>query len=199
MESTKLEEKARTYVISDIIDDLDVAKLLKRIYEYDQITYLHSVNVAHIVSQILAMDKEDTEIAREVVKGALLHDIGKTEIPITLLNKTQELTPQDFEEIKRHPRLGIDIITRECPSLLSPIVEDIVLHHHEHPGGGGYPDDLKMLDKYTELVSIVDKYDAMTAKRCYGHRYPSNYIILFLMEEGLNKDYIALLNKCESK
>lgn len=199
MESTKLEEKARAYVISDIVTDEGVAELLNRIQEYDKTTFLHSINVAHIVAQILALDKTKTEIAVEVVKGALLHDIGKIKIPKKILNKQTSLTPEDYEVIKQHPQLGMRLVEDEYPYLLTPIVKDIILHHHESPGGNGYPDKLQEIAPFTELVSIVDKYDAMTAKRCYGNRYPSNYIILFLMEQGLNKDYIALLNKCESK
>lgn len=98
--------------------------------------------------------------------SALLHDIGKIGIPDHILNKASHLTPEEFEEAKKHSGIGATI--------LNPIKElgDIakeVLHHQEHYDGSGYPNGLKENDIpfVARIISVADAFDAMTTNRPY--------------------------------
>jgi HD-GYP domain-containing protein (c-di-GMP phosphodiesterase class II) len=106
---------------------------------------------------------------------APLHDIGKVGVPDHLLNKPGLLTPDEYEEMKKHPVYGLDVINnaqrdvgvRDDEILL--MAKDIVYTHHEWWDGQGYPRGLKgtAIPVAGRLVAVVDVYDAMTARRLY--------------------------------
>lgn len=102
----------------------------------------------------------------KVTLGAFLHDIGKMEISVAILNKPGALTDAEFNEIKRHPGIGYHLI-KENP--FSHLVLDSILHHHERADGKGYPNrlDSNQTSKHAKLVSICDAFDAMTSQRSY--------------------------------
>jgi putative nucleotidyltransferase with HDIG domain len=105
--------------------------------------------------------------ALEVLRlGALLHDIGKIGVADEILHKEGPLTPEEFEQIKRHPALGARIL-RQVPFLAPhlPIVE----LHHERPDGRGYPFGLRGEDIPLDarIVHVADAFDAMTSARAY--------------------------------
>lgn len=92
---------------------------------------------------------------------AELHDLGKVSIPKKILEKKEQLTPEEWEEIKRHPEIGYKIA---CSSPeLSNIAEGI-LSHHEWWDGSGYPQGLKgkEIPLISRIITIVDAYDIMT-------------------------------------
>lgn len=99
--------------------------------------------------------------------GAVLHDIGKTAVPRSILQKTGNLTQLEFEIMKHHTTIGADHLlgrVKEFEPLLS-----IVRGHHERPAGGGYPLGLKgaEIDPLAKIVSVADAFDAMTSTRSY--------------------------------
>ena len=98
--------------------------------------------------------------------AALLHDIGKIAINDNILNKADRLTREEYEEIKKHPSIGADIISK------MDFFKDITIyvrHHHERYDGKGYPDGLVGDDIPIEasILAIADSYDAMTSNRSY--------------------------------
>lgn len=98
--------------------------------------------------------------------GGMLHDVGKIAIDPLLLRKPGPLTPEEFEEVKRHPEMGAAIIG----SLrFAPIVAPIVRSHHERWDGSGYPHGLvgEDIPLAARVVAVVDAYDAMTTDRPY--------------------------------
>jgi diguanylate cyclase (GGDEF)-like protein/PAS domain S-box-containing protein len=98
--------------------------------------------------------------------AASLHDVGKISIDLSLLQKTEKLTEQDWEALKKHPEVGWRI-TQAIPEL-NPI-SDIVLYHHERWDGTGYPRGLagEEIPVMARIISIVDAYDAMIEERPY--------------------------------
>jgi diguanylate cyclase (GGDEF)-like protein/PAS domain S-box-containing protein len=98
--------------------------------------------------------------------AASLHDLGKISIDLSILQKTETLTQQDWEIIKKHPEVGWRI-TQAIPEL-NPI-SDIVLSHHERWDGTGYPSGLagEEIPMMARIISIVDAYDAMIEERPY--------------------------------
>lgn len=140
--------------------------LLETIKFKDKITYTHVTNVAKYsvdFAQYLNIKKEDIEI---LYCAALLHDIGKIGVPDNILNKNDKLNNYEFDKIKKHPQIGVEILSR-ISSLSKEC--DIILHHHERIDGKGYPCGLKgnNISILTKILTICDSYDAMTSNRPY--------------------------------
>jgi response regulator RpfG family c-di-GMP phosphodiesterase len=108
----------------------------------------------------------DGEELRALWVGALLHDVGKIGVPDHVLKKPAPLTPEEYEEMKRHPEIGAVIMERS--SFLRPGLP-AVLHHQERFDGSGYPYGLRGADISLQgrIVAVVDTYDAIVSSRPY--------------------------------
>lgn len=98
--------------------------------------------------------------------SGLLHDVGKIGIPEGILCKTGKLTKQEYDIIKKHPRMGYEILK---PIASFGSILDGVLHHHENPDGSGYPDGLSReeIPLFARIIHVVDVFDALTSTRSY--------------------------------
>lgn len=118
-------------------------------------------------SQILAVELGWSGHALEQLKfGAILHDIGKIFIRESTLLKPGPLTDGEWEEIKKHPITGAEMI-KEIPYLSGAI--PVIRHHHEQWDGSGYPDQLsaEQIPMSARIVAVADGFDAMTTNRPY--------------------------------
>ncbi len=156
-----------------IIEDSKAAESLIKIAIHEYYTYTHSVNVAAVGTLFgKYLGLEDKEL-RIICIGVLLHDIGKTRISTDIINKKGKLTKREFEEIKKHPELGVEVL--EEAGITVDEERLITLQHHEDEDGGGYPYGLKKdeIHLYGKIVRIIDIYDAITTNRSYaGARRP---------------------------
>ena len=118
---------------------------------------------ALLIAKELGLNDSQIEIIR---KASLMHDLGKLGIHTSLLSKSTGLTHEEYEVIKRHVTVGADLL-HKSQALESLIT--IVLHHHEHFDGNGYPDGLKATDIPLEarIVCLADSIDAMASNRPY--------------------------------
>jgi putative nucleotidyltransferase with HDIG domain len=137
----------------------------------DEYTAGHSDRVSDVsvlMAKHMGLDAADIEVIR---LGALLHDIGKIGVSDAVLRKPGPLTPDEFEQIKRHPGLGAHIL-RQVP-FLAPYIPIVELHH-ERPDGKGYPFGLRHEDipLSARIVHVADTYDAMTTARAYRSAHP---------------------------
>lgn len=133
----------------------------------DEYTALHCINVCILsISFGTCLGLEKTEL-NELGLGALLHDLGKMRIPLEILNKPAKLTPDEFEQMKQHPVYGYEMIAPSGD--MPPASMNIIKHHHERKNGHGYPDQLQeySIPLLTQVVALVDVYDAITSDRCY--------------------------------
>ena len=132
----------------------------------DSYTRRHSEDVAEFSLWIADELGWSSEAQRTIRIGALLHDVGKICVPDEILRKPGRLTSEEFEILKRHPRLGALIVggVQGMEHIL-----DIVQHHHERWDGRGYPDELKgeEIPVMGRLVAIADTFSAMTTDRPY--------------------------------
>lgn len=126
----------------------------------------HSLRVSKLCEDMgyaLNLSKDDINELKTV---GLLHDIGKIAIEDNILNKTGKLTPEEYEEIKRHPEIGYRIL-----STVNEMAEmaEYVLAHHERFDGMGYPKKLKaeQIPLQSRIITIADSYDAMVSERSY--------------------------------
>jgi HD-GYP domain-containing protein (c-di-GMP phosphodiesterase class II) len=134
--------------------------------QYENHTYCHSVNVA-IISLLLGRRVGlPAETLATLVEGALLHDVGKTRIPLDILRKPAALDKRERQVMERHPSLGASLLMEVDG--LSPLTPMMALEHHRHWRGGGYP-DLGDVTPHplSQIVSVADSYEAMTGARSY--------------------------------
>jgi putative nucleotidyltransferase with HDIG domain len=134
--------------------------------QYENHTYCHSVNVS-VLSLLLGRHIGLDEATQAVlVEGALLHDVGKTRVPVEILRKPAALDQRERRTIERHPTYGAAMLV-EVPGL-HPLTPVIALEHHRHAAGGGYPDLGDALPHpLSRLVSVADVYEAATGARSY--------------------------------
>ena len=173
-------------MISHISNQFSVLDILQNMREYDDSTFAHSMNVA-LISNLLATWLRFSEegIKRATICG-LLHDVGKMQIPYSIISKPGQLSDEEFEMIREHPITGYQLLFSQN---MDQYICNAALQHHERYDGSGYPLHLKgtQIDRYARVVAIADVYDAMTAARCYrGPLCPFRVIELF-EAEGFQK------------
>lgn len=169
-------------VLQRVEERRDIVGCLNQIKSADEYTYTHSVNVSLISMLIGKWMKLDQEKVRLLVQAGLLHDIGKTKVPTEILNKPGKLTPQEFEEIKKHSVYGYRILEK-VPSISKDVLA-AVLMHHEKEDGTGYPTGLSgdKINSLAKIVAVADIFDAMTSNRVYKEK-ESPFEVFQLMEE----------------
>jgi len=165
---------------------LSVFDMLHNMRQYDDMTYVHSINVAlmcNVFARWLRMSEEETKMA--TICG-LLHDIGKVAVPEDIIKKPGKLTEGEYTVVKKHTLEGYNAL--KAQNVPEPIM-NAALMHHERCDGSGYPFGIKnsKIDMYAKMVAIVDVYDAMTSARIYrGPMCPFKVVDIF-ESEGLQK------------
>jgi putative nucleotidyltransferase with HDIG domain len=132
----------------------------------DTYTCGHSERVALLSRTLAERANLGENFVERVYMAGLLHDVGKIGVPEAVLQKTGRLTPEEFEQIKKHPEIGARIL-RDIRQ-----IDDIipgVLHHHERYDGRGYPaglagEDIPLMGR---VICLADCFDAMTSSRTY--------------------------------
>ncbi|MDF2486026.1 MAG: hypothetical protein K0R46_2194 [Herbinix sp.] len=181
-----------------------VMEMLHGIRDYDDITYVHSLNVSLICSIFANWIKLSPEETRILTLSGLLHDIGKMLVPREIITKDGRLTPEEFEIIKSHTIRGYQAL-KDQP--IDVRVKHAALMHHERCDGTGYPNGFKshQIENFSKIIAIADVYDAMTSNRRYRKaicpfdvvenferdgflKYDPKYLMIFL--ERIVQSYI---------
>lgn len=141
-------------------------ELLCCVNEHDNMTLVHSINVASICSmfgQWLHMPEKEIDI---LTLCGLMHDTGKILIPKEILTKPDKLTSEEFQVIKEHPIHGYRLLSEQA---IDPRICLAALEHHERYDGAGYPYGKlgHEIHPYSMITAIADVFDAMTSKRVY--------------------------------
>ena len=175
-----------TSLIDQDMTGVSVFDMLHNMRQYDDFTYMHSMNVSlicNVFAKWLGMSRADIDI---LTLGGLLHDIGKLKIPDNIIRKPDKLSPAEYNIIKTHSLQGYNILKDKN---IDESVKQCALMHHERCDGSGYPLGLEgdKINTYAKIVAIADVYDAMTAARVYrGPLCPFKVISIF-ESEGLQK------------
>jgi putative nucleotidyltransferase with HDIG domain len=151
---------------------------------YDNYTFTHMVNVSALaMAQARALNIEGA-LLREFGFAALMHDIGKVNTPIEILNKPDKLNEEEFAVMKQHVVDGAHILRRtpEVPAL-APIV---AFEHHLKQDLSGYPENIgsRNLNLCTMIISIVDVFDALRSNRPYREGLATPRIRAIMGEQG---------------
>jgi len=157
---------------------------LTALKKYDNYTFTHMVNVAALsMAQARALNL-DGPLLREFGFAALMHDIGKVNTPLEILNKPGKLTDEEFKIMKMHVVDGAHILRRtpEMPAL-APVV---AFEHHLRQDLSGYPENIghRKLNLCTQIVSIADVFDALRSNRPYREGLATSRIKSIMSEQG---------------
>lgn len=181
-------------VVSESRNSLNVLDMLQCMKGYDDVTYVHSLNVALLSNMIakLAMPKISKEDLDTLTLAGLLHDIGKLMISDELLLKKDRLTISEFNIIKTHALHGNNILKNLD---LDPRIAEVALRHHERCDGSGYLGGYRsdQISPFAKIVAIADTYDAMTSDRVYRKAICPFDVIHMFEREGLVKYEVEYL------
>lgn len=199
-------------LVARILVEPGIARIMHQMSKELPEVFRHSLNVAYLAAEICYsqigknMRADIIDNRMDCIRGALLHDIGKLDIPKEVLRKREELTIEEVRILMEHPKLGYnklleleDTSTPECKIQFSDMVKDIVLHHHESTDGTGYPDNICEINTATRLVALCDRYDAMTEDRPYRAAKSKYSAYQILCSDNLDKDLFLLLVSCDNR
>lgn len=166
-ETIKQIEKISEQLVNNINKNNRITIGISDLQSYDENTYLHSLSVTVISIAIGAELGLDREQLCNLGVSAMLHDIGKVEIPIELVSKPAKLTKDEYDIVKTHASLGASYFDGN-----KEISDDIyfgIISHHEKVDGTGYPNGLskEKIPLFGRIITVADVYDALTANRPY--------------------------------
>jgi putative nucleotidyltransferase with HDIG domain len=134
--------------------------------QYENLTYCHSVNVAMLSLLIGKQIGLDGPTIATLVEAALLHDIGKTRIPLDVVKKPGALEKRERKMMEAHTTFGAEILVQTDG--LRPLTPIVALEHHRSVKGTGYPDlGAAVPHIMSQIVSVADIYEAITGARSY--------------------------------
>jgi putative nucleotidyltransferase with HDIG domain len=175
-------------VVTDLIDEIsgqDIMYDILDIKRNDADVYEHSIGVAIIALILCKKMKLTSDLTRDIVVGALLHDIGMILVPKEILDKTDKLSEEEYEIVKEHTKMGYNII-KDNPNI-SAVTKVIVLCHHEREDGSGYPlGKREELHIGAKIIACCDVFNALTSSRPYRQGMELNEVILLLRQAKLN-------------
>ncbi|AXS40719.1 HD-GYP domain-containing protein [Breoghania sp. L-A4] len=191
-----LPKKAIETVLRKLVDVLafhGIGSWIDAVRLHHSHTYRHSMLVtgyAVVFGQQMALDAADIDL---LAIAALLHDVGKVRIPLSVLDKPGKLTSEEFDLIKNHPIYSRDILVDD--GQFAPAVINAAYQHHEFIDGSGYPEGLKgdQIAPLVRMLTIADIYAALTEVRSYKRAY-SNREAFHIMTEMVGKLDSRLLN-----
>lgn len=191
-----LKDLART-IVEDISNCGEAAVAINDLATHDTYTLQHSIDVA-AVGLLLAQRlwthhgwidgrgarRWDRTEQRLVLLGQalLLHDVGKLALPPEVLQKPGPLTPEERELVDQHPEIGYTMLAGA--TALSPLVKDVVRHHHERWDGSGYPSGKvgPSTSQFSRIAGVADVFDAISSARPYKDAAPVHVAYEFVSD-----------------
>lgn len=155
-------------MIEVIMDNPSAFYAIMKLNNYDYYTFTHSVNVATMsIGLGLAAGVKDANDLADLALGAILHDIGKSQIDHSLINKPGMLTEEEYQSVTSHVMKGYEMLRWNSSISVQAMIP--LLQHHEKVGGGGYPNGLSgdRIHLFGKIVAVIDVYDALTTERAY--------------------------------
>jgi putative nucleotidyltransferase with HDIG domain len=165
---------AKTFSLTDnIMAQLehknDIFRYLGHMKDFDNHTFSHCSNVSLLCNLFGQWLGYSADQLLELTVSGILHDVGKTLIPLDILNKKGKLTPEEYDTIKNHTVHGYKLLEKQT---VPNSIRMVVLQHHEKTDGSGYPFGVRddKIHTYAKIASICDIYDAMTSTRSYREK-----------------------------
>ena len=169
-------------ILEDVTGCGEAAVAINDLATHDRYTLQHSIDVTAIGLVIAQRQwthhgwidgrgarRWDRIEQRLVLLGQalLLHDVGKLGLPPEVLQKPGPLTPEEFELVYQHPDIGYAMLAEA--TVLSPLVKDVVRHHHERWDGSGLPERQvgSRTSQFSRIAGMADVFDAISSERPY--------------------------------
>lgn len=192
MRSTKelpleeLSELASTSV-QNMVNSVGIFSHLHMARKHSEYTFYHSINVAVIAGLLGKWLGYKTEDISQLVLSGLLHDIGKSQVPLNILNKPAPLTNDEMAVMRKHAYWGYQLLVNEANMPIKVLYG--VIQHHERLDGSGYPLALKkdQIHPFGRIIAIADIYDAMTSNRLYREVTAPFVVVETLLQEMYDK------------
>lgn len=164
-------DKKFSKVMDSILEDMssqeDPMIMLADMHTADNYLYVHSLNVCLYTLVLGIAHGYSKQELRVIGLGSLLHDIGKTQIPVKIVQKPGMLSEEEFRHMQAHTEIGYRMLKDEPNIPL--LAAHCALQHHERIDGSGYPRGLTgpQIHEYAKWLGVADSYDAMTSNRIY--------------------------------
>ncbi len=198
----KLDIDACMFLANSIVNEIQNSDsmIIERVTlsSYDNYTYVHSVNVdilSVIIGIGLGLRNEELNMLSQ---AALLHDIGKCDVPVEIINKPARLTSEEYEEVKKHPQYGLERLRakEKGGDDIAAVIKNAVYSHHENWDGSGYPRGLRgeKIHLFARIIHVADVYDALTTKRAYKKALnPADTLEYLMANTGImfDKDIVS--------
>jgi response regulator RpfG family c-di-GMP phosphodiesterase len=152
--------------------------------------------ICYLLAREAGLSEDETAV---LMHAAPMHDIGKIATPDAVLLKPGRLTPEEWEIMKQHPTVGLQILDGSSRPILKAAA--VIAHqHHEKYDGSGYPQGLRgeQIHPYARIVAVADVFDALSHERCYKEAWPVEKVTAYLREVAghhLDPFYVNLLIK----
>lgn len=167
-----------------LVETIGALEYFHEIRCYSEETFNHSLNVA-VIAGILGKwcNYKGAEL-KDLILSGLLHDIGKLDIPLSILDKPGRLSKEEFAVIKKHPQAGYQVVKDDAQ--ISENIKLGIWQHHERLDGSGYPLGLTgdEICAGAKIISIADVYDAITSERVY-HRKMTPFKALDILADDM--------------
>jgi diguanylate cyclase len=157
-----------------------VTLIINTLYAKNHREMLHSQRVGELSADIATYMGYEKDDVNQIKTAGLMHDIGKIGVQDSILNKTEPLNQQEWEEIKKHSEVGYRILS-SVPEFSE--IANFVLEHQERWDGKGYPRGLKgdEISQEARIIAVADSYDAMTGERSYGRVFTQDEAVQELL------------------
>ncbi len=186
--SLKKAKRVMESIANLIIEEESMLLGMTTIKDYDEYTYNHSINVSILAITLAHRLGLPRKALSELGLSALLHDMGKIEVPKEILNKPVDFTEEDWEIIMQHPAWGALAVFRMKgidKSSMSAFIS--AFEHHLNYDLSGYPKLRKKITQhlFSRIITIADQYDAMTSSRVYSRiPVPPDKALSVIVERG---------------
>jgi len=154
-------QETMSVVVDEFVKDPNIMRNLITLSQKDYSTSLHCINM---IAFTLCYGKQvgfSIKDQKELALCAMLHDVGKTEIPDEILHAPRKLTDEEFEIIKSHTTIGYQILM-DSDLRKYKAVPLAAFEHHERLDGSGYPENKRMIHDISQILAIIDPYEALT-------------------------------------
>ena len=171
-ETVKESQKELSYILGEAVEkrSKETGSHVKRVANYSQ-----------LLAKLYGLNDYQSEIIK---LASPLHDIGKISIPDIILNKPGKLTPEEWEIMQTHAKVGYDILRSSSNEILK-CGAIIAHHHHEKWDGSGYPQGLEgeRINIVGRITALADVFDALGSNRCYKSAWPLEKVISLIQSE----------------
>lgn len=174
-------------LFNQVLDELNIFRDIRLMKDRDEYLFTHSINVALLSMMVGRWLRFKEEKIKDLGTAGLLHDIGKVQIHDAILNKPGKLDDEEYEEMKKHSKLGYDFLSAQ--GWVKPDIANAVLLHHERTDGSGYPTGARNYNSnsFAAIVAVCDVFDAITSNRVYSKKRSPFIAADILWEESFGK------------